>query len=68
MTLDQIEQIRLECIGKTLPEVTNIIKSNNMTLRVMREDKLNYFGTCDFNMERANLQIDNGIVTKVSFG
>lgn len=37
-------------------------------VRVMRIDKTNYIGTCDLDVNRFNLEVDNNIVTKVTRG
>jgi hypothetical protein len=60
-----------EVIG--MPEAEAIatiegISSEQLTARVVRRDDENYAVTMDYRLNRINLEIDNGIVTKTFIG
>lgn len=52
--------------GKNYEEIKNIIKDKNC--RVVRIDKDSFIITDDYEPTRMNLSIDNGVITKVTFG
>lgn len=54
-------------IGLTLEQFKELVDKNAI-VRLMREDNNHYFGTCDFHPDRYNLELDNGLITKVYFG
>lgn len=53
-------------IGQTLASAEKELKQLNY--RIIREDKTTYVITCDFQLDRLNLEVDNGIITTVSYG
>ena len=60
-----------EVIGMTEEEAIQTIESvegEEVTYRVTRRDDENYAMTMDYRINRINLEIDNGIVTKTSIG
>ena len=44
------------------------ISSEQLTARVVRRDDENFAVTMDYRINRINLEIDNGLVTKTSIG
>ena len=44
------------------------ISSEQLTARVVRRDAENFAVTLDYRLDRINLEIDNGIVTKAFIG
>ena len=60
-----------EVIGMTEENAIQTIEgisSEQLTARVVRRDDENYPMTMDYRINRINLEIDNGIVTKTSIG
>lgn len=60
-----------EVIGMTEEEAIQAIEAvsgTEVTYRVARRDDENYALTMDYRIDRINLEIDNGIVTKTSIG
>jgi outer membrane murein-binding lipoprotein Lpp len=60
-----------EVIGMTEEDAIQTIEgisSEQLTARVVRRDDSNYAVTMDYSLSRINLEIDNGIVTKISIG
>ena len=60
-----------EVIGMTEEEAIQTIEgvtSKEVTYRVTRRDDENYAMTMDYRINRINMEIDNGIVTKTSIG
>lgn len=55
-------------LGKTLKEVEKLLASEGKHGRVMRLDGKVFFGTCNYRLDRVNLEIDNGIVTNAWLG
>ena len=55
-------------VGLGLTDATNILKGVDIPYRVVRKDKENYVLTMDFKPYRANLELDNGVVTGISWG
>lgn len=55
-------------VGKTEKEVTDAVIEGGGTARVVRRDGEPYIVTMDLRANRANLTIENGIVTKITFG
>jgi hypothetical protein len=65
------QAVAAEVIG--MPEAEAIatiegISSEQLTARVVRRDDENYAVTMDYRLNRINLEIDNGIVTKTFIG
>lgn len=44
------------------------VSSEQLSVRITRRDGENYAMTMDYRIDRINLEIDNGIVTKSSIG
>ena len=60
-----------EVIGMTEAEAISTIEgvgSEELTYRVTRRDDESYPMTMDYRLDRINLEIDNGVVTKASIG
>jgi hypothetical protein len=60
-----------EVIGMTEAEAISTIESvssEELTYRVTRRDDESYPMTMDYRLNRINLEIDNGVVTKASIG
>jgi hypothetical protein len=60
-----------DVIGMTEEEAIQTIESvegEEVTYRVTRRDDENYAMTMDYRINRINLEIDNGIVTKTFIG
>jgi len=60
-----------EVVGMTEAEAISTIESTSseqLTYRVTRRDDESYPMTMDYRLDRINLEIDNGVVTKASIG
>ena len=60
-----------EVIGKTESESISLIEgvsSEKLSARVVRRDDENYAVTMDYRLDRINLEIDGGLVTKAYVG
>ena len=55
-------------VGLGLTDATNILKGIDVPFRVAREDKEYYILTMDLKPYRANLELDNGVVTGIYWG
>ena len=64
--MNKANQDRLLLIGKTEEEAVKMLRDREY--RITRQDKTKYVLTCDYDIDRFNLQTDNGIVTEVTFG
>lgn len=66
-----VTAVSQEVIGMTEDQAIQTIEgisSEELTYRVTRRDDENYPMTMDYRIDRINLEIDNGIVTKTSIG
>ena len=66
-----VNAVSQEVIGMTEEEAIQTIESvssEEVTYRVTRRDDENYAMTMDYRINRINLEIDDGIVTKTSIG
>ena len=45
--------------------VRNVAKKCPYTIRVMRKDGRNCIGTCDFNPDRVNVAVVNGVIKSI---
>ena len=54
-----------ELIGKTLEEAKEII-DRSIRIRINKEDGVSYFGTCDMNPNRLNVEIENKLISKIN--
>ena len=55
-------------IGKTVEQAEKELQSIDMIARITMLDGEGQIGTCDFRMDRANLTVENNIVTEISVG
>ncbi len=55
-----------ELIGLTKKEAKEKLAEDGLTLRVNKEDDAVYYGTCDHNMSRVNVNIEKGKIVKVN--
>jgi len=55
-------------VGHTEKEVTDAVLEGGGEVRVVRRDGANTVCTRDMHPNRANLVIENGIVTEITFG
>jgi ABC-type Fe3+-hydroxamate transport system substrate-binding protein len=65
------QAVAAEVIGMTEAEAISKIEgvsSEELTYRVTRRDDESYPMTMDYRLNRINLEIDNGLVTKTSIG
>ncbi len=62
--MDKIEQIREKIIGMTEEDSIRLISENNINYRIVIKDSKPYIITCDFRMDRLNLEIENNIIIK----
>lgn len=54
--------------GRSEENAVSKILTDGFDYRITRRDGVNYMITCDFDMERVNLEIDKNIVTSASLG
>lgn len=54
-----------ELIGKTLKEANQVVESYE-SIRVNELDGKHMAGTCDFNPDRINVVIDDGVITRIN--
>ena len=62
--MNKIEQIKEQVIGMTEEEGIKLISENDINYRIVIKDSKPYIITCDFNMDRLNLEIENNIIIK----
>jgi hypothetical protein len=55
-------------VGLEKEAAIKLLQDNGFKTRITREDDTSYFVTCDLRMDRVNLQIEKGKVTKVDMG
>ncbi len=60
--------IEKEILNVNYQEVVSLLSEKNITYRLVRKDRDNFFLSQDLNLERINLSIDNNIVTDAYFG
>jgi hypothetical protein len=68
---DTAQAVAVEVIGMSEADAIQTIEgvsSEQLTYRVTRRDDESYPMTMDYRLDRINLEIDNGIVTKTSIG
>lgn len=68
---ETVQAIAAEVIGMTETEAIATIEgvsSEQLTYRVTRRDDESYPMTMDYRLDRINLEIDNGLVSKASIG
>ena len=65
------QAVAVEVIGMSEEDAIQTIEgisSEQLTARVVRRDDENFAVTMDYRLDRINLEIDNGVVTKASIG
>ena len=68
---ETVQAVAAEVIGMTEEQAIQTIEgisSEEMTYRVVRRDDESYPMTMDYRINRINLEIDNGLVSKASIG
>jgi hypothetical protein len=65
---EQREDWLKSVIGHSLEEVTDAVERSGGRIRVMERDGQHGVGTCDFDMDRVNVAVYDGLVTKAHFG
>lgn len=55
-------------INRDYEEVKTELKEKQIRFRVTRIDGVAMQSTCDMRQERLNLELENGLITKVTFG
>lgn len=45
-----------------------VLKEIKEDYRIVKRDNTNYIITCDFHLDRLNIEIENGIITAVNYG
>ena len=55
-------------IGMSIEEATKDLTNSRIPWRIAASDNRPAMLTCDYNPVRINLQVENGIVTRVKFG
>lgn len=57
-----------DLIGKSKAEAKALLTNEGVSYRIVREDERGYMCTEDYRPHRFNLELDGGIVTKVTLG
>ena len=57
-----------DLVGRTKEDAEILLTNEGMKYRIVREDDRSYIVTMDLRMDRFNLEIDNGFVTRVEIG
>lgn len=57
-----------DLVGKTMEEVMSRLEQEGIWFRLINVDGVPYIGTADFHPDRANLYVENGVVTKIVMG
>ena len=68
---ETVKAVAVEVIGMTEEQAIQTIEgvsSEELTYRVVRRDDESYPMTMDYRINRINLEIDNGLVSKASIG
>ena len=65
---ENFEEWAKGAIGHTEAEVVEAIVQGGGTARVRSRDGERYMGTCDVVANRANLTVEKGLVTAITFG
>lgn len=52
-------------LGKSKHVAEALLEKPYTTIRVMHEDGEDYFGTCDFRLDRLNVTVIDGLITSV---
>ena len=55
-------------VGLTEVEALDEIAHNNMKVRIRNRDGQAFMGTCDYRMDRVNLNIKNNLVVSATIG
>lgn len=55
-------------VGLGLADADNILKGLDVSYRVVRDGRDHYVVTQDFDINRANLSLDNDVITSVRWG
>lgn len=55
-------------VGLGLADADNILKGLEVCYRVVRDGRAYYIVTQDFDINRANLSLDNDVITSVRWG
>lgn len=55
-------------ISLTIEEAKLMCKANDITLRISKKDGLSYVLTCDYHIDRVNVEINNNLITKCNVG
>jgi hypothetical protein len=55
-------------VGKTIEDAIKAFKGSNCEYRIARDGEEYYCLTEDYVITRANLEVDNGIVSEVTWG
>ncbi len=66
--MNNIEQIKEQVIGMLKDKGIKLILENDINYRIIRTDSINYVVTCNFIMDRLNLEIENNIIIKCEIG
>ncbi len=62
--MNKIEQIKEQVIGISEEDGIKLISDNDINYRLVVRDSKPYIITCDFRMDRLNLDFENNIIIK----
>lgn len=68
MTTQEVQDLFSKLMGRDKITAANLCRQFKMKPRMCREDKAVYIITHDLDLERVNLEYDNGLVTNVYLG
>ena len=57
--------IKEHIIGLSVDDARTLLEQNNMALRIMKRDGEHLIGTCDWRLNRLNVEVEQGVVTSV---
>jgi len=65
---DKTREICSAVLGKREDELDALFAGTPFHYRIRMKDGKGYMGTCDHRVDRINIYVENGIITKTSIG
>lgn len=63
-----LKMLNTDLLGLDLKSAQEKLKQENKIYRIIRIDNVDMIGTCDFNPDRLNLEVENNIIVNVTNG
>jgi len=64
----EVKDVVVNLVGKSYSEAESLCKEHKIALRIRSRNGVSYMGTCDYRVDRINVDVDDNQIVTASIG